>query len=183
MYCTKCGKKINYDSHICVECITAMAEEAKATQEESSISKIDNACDNIELKSTPVDACIAPVVEKADADNEPSPRKVGLKKAVWSPVSCAISYMIYITGLMSIEDTPVFSLICVGISLVGTVISFVLGLTSIKVFNKARAEGKPAPVATLILAIFGVVFVGLMSILYTAALIVYVDMLLTVSKR
>ena len=177
MYCTKCGKKINYDSHICVECITAMAEEARSAQEEKSISKIDDACDNFESVTTPDETCCLSEVEKIEVNNEQSPRKAGLKKAIWSPASCAISYMIYIYGLFLIEDIPLLSLIFIGISLIGTVISFVLGLASIKVFNKARAEGRPAPIATLILAIFGVVFVGLMSILYTTALMTYLSML------
>lgn len=154
MFCTKCGKKIDYDASVCNECLQAEG----------------GFFNNTAQQETPVEEIPIQVNEpKAVNASEPqSSRKKGFVPALISTILGFIGYMVaaFATGMSSagvepglIRDEEVAIVIavmvaaCILVAFVLSIISIILGIKSIFTFKKAT----PKPIATLILGIIGAV--------------------------
>ena len=146
MYCQKCGKENDNGELLCNDCLKKMVVEV-----------------------APVEAMGKEEIEEA--------RKVGRKTALASTIvsnasifAMLIAFFIFVMGVIfcfpsHIEEVPstyaegitmfVVGTILFFASIAGLVVSLVLGVKSINVYRTVVAEGKPKPIATLILGIVG----------------------------
>lgn len=152
MYCSKCGKEIDYDAMMCLDCVAIMAMQAREAKKAAGESPRPNV--NYVPASIPVRE------QKNDADTNatvtPSEntRKKGLGKAILSNVFPCVSVLVLYAALMSIilglnGAVGTLSLIFLALN----VIAFIFAIQSIRTFRRVVKEGKPAPIATLILGI------------------------------
>ena len=179
MYCTKCGKQIDYDSPICKECVDEMA--ASAAPAETVEPEVEqNVIEQSEIEQ-PVQTELQPgeSVEVAPATYtaQPTPppavypsagganlRMRGFGKALTSTILGFIGYFfsVFTMAMLATEDPDVA--IAGGVffvlSLPLTIIPLIFGLKSIGLF-KSTPAGMPKPIATLILGIVGLFFAAL----------------------
>ena len=179
MYCTKCGKQIDYDSPICKECVDEMAASA-APVEAVEPAVEQNVIEQSEIEQ-PVQTELQPgeSVEVAPATYtaQPTPppavypsagganlRMRGFGKALTSTILGFIGYFfsVFTMAMLATEDPDVA--IAGGVffvlSLPLTIIPLIFGLKSIGLF-KSTPAGMPKPIATLILGIVGLFFAAL----------------------
>lgn len=195
MYCTKCGKQIDYDSPICKECVDEMA--ASAAPAETVEPEVEqNVIEQSEIEQ-PVQTELQPgeSVEVAPATYtaQPTPppavypsagganlRMRGFGKALTSTILGFIGYFfsVFTMAMLATEDPDVA--IAGGVffvmSLPLTIIPLVFGLKSIGLF-KSTPAGMPKPIATLILGIVGLFFAALSLLFLSLALIILMGVL------
>lgn len=181
MYCTKCGKQIDYDSPICKECVDEMA--ASAAPAETVEPEVDqNVIEQSEIEQ-PVQTELQPgeSVEVAPATYtaQPTPppavypsagganlRMRGFGKALTSTILGFVGYIFaaFTMGMLgaALEDSDmaIAGVVFFVMSLPLTIIPFVFGLKSIGLF-KSTPSWMPKPIATLILGIVGLSFAAL----------------------
>jgi hypothetical protein len=195
MYCTKCGKQIDYDSPICKECVDEMAASA-ATAETVEPEVEQNVIEQSEIEQ-PVQTELQPgeSVEVAPATYtaQPTPppavypsagganlRMRGFGKALTSTILGFIGYFfsVFTMAMLATEDPDVA--IAGGVffvmSLPLTIIPLIFGLKSIGLF-KSTPAGMPKPIATLILGIVGLFFAALSLLFLSLALIILMGVL------
>ena len=195
MYCTKCGKQIDYDSPICKECVDEMAASAAPVEAvEPAIEQ--NVIEQSEIEQ-PVQTELQPgeSVEVAPATYtaQPTPpptvypsagganlRMRGFGKALTSTILGFIGYFfsVFTMAMLATEDPDVA--IAGGVffvmSLPLTIIPLIFGLKSIGLF-KSTPAGMPKPIATLILGIVGLFFAALSLLFLSLALIILMGVL------
>lgn len=195
MYCTKCGKQIDYDSPICKECVDEMAV-AAAPAETVEPAVEQNVIEQSEIEQ-PVQTELQPgeSVEVAPATYtaQPTPppavypsagganlRMRGFGKALTSTILGFIGYFfsVFTMAMLATEDPDVA--IAGGVffvmSLPLTIIPLIFGLKSIGLF-KSTPAGMPKPIATLILGIVGLFFAALSLLFLSLALIILMGVL------
>lgn len=188
MYCTKCGKEIDYDSMLCLECTAALAIQAK--QEREAVRPDDVSApfinpvaaskpDYSSVDSIPVPTYTADFKAKEEAPKTEAPqitmvvntRKEGLGRAIISAslslVNCFVFGLTIGLGAFGLSSGTVLA----GSFLIAlSIFSLILGIKSIKTFKNVRRAGYPAPIATLILGIVGVATTGYILLMALVAL-------------
>ena len=179
MFCSKCGKEINYDSPICYECISAMANE---TQNQNV-----NAAEEAEAPVSIQQSLEAPVVEEpsnaAPVNNEvplyavpfapmpvPQPRPQqqapltipggkssrmeGFGGALTAVILSTVGFiMIYVALYAAVLGSAIGIIFGALLTLAPYIIALVLGIKSITTFVSVKRSGRPVPIATLIMGI------------------------------
>lgn len=144
-YCTNCGKHINYAAKYCNECV---AENAALTASPS------------------VEA--APEYTYPHTSNEyyesrvngGNPRMYGFGAALTSTILSVFGFAFSIVAMILAAFSAAgifFFIVALGLSIP----SLIMGIKSIGRFKSRRAEGYPAPIATLILGINGLPYSAL----------------------
>lgn len=187
MYCTKCGKQIDYDSPICKECVDEMAVAATPAETvepevEQSVTEqtelqpgesAEVAPANLVVESTP-----SPVAQPTAGGS--NLRMRGFGKALASTIMGFIGYFfsVFSMAMLVTEDPDVA--IAGGVffvmSLPLAIIPLVFGLKSIGLF-KSTPSGTPKPIAALILGIVGVFFAALSLFFLSLALILLLGLM------
>lgn len=154
MYCSKCGKEIDYDAPVCRECEQA---EAQAQSVE-----------------------VAPAAEQGTLPaSGGKPRMRGFGKALAGVivgfVATMVSVIIYMAGLVSLttaiergQDIGGMAagfLFSEALVIIPSIIAIVFGARSVKVF-KTTPPSLPKPIATLVVGIHSIFFGGF-AMLYT----------------
>ena len=162
MYCSKCGKQIDYDAPICLECTAMIAMQSREEKKQDDITL-----------PTVNPAPIRPTEQETPKTEEaPKPsrgkRTAGLVKAILANVSPYAGYFIFIFALSFTFSTAIESVGVLGIGFVlfiaSCVVGVIFGIQSIKRFTRARKLGDPAPIPTLILGIYALVMILLLVI-------------------
>ena len=180
MYCTKCGKQIDYDSPICKECVDEMAAAAAPAEaveptielpviEQSEVEQPE------QTELQPGESVeVAPVTYTAEPAAQPAAqpaanatlRMRGFGKALTSTILGFIGYffsvftMAMLGAALEDSDMAIAGVVFFVMSLPLTIIPFVFGLKSIGLF-KSTPSWMPKPIATLILGIVGLFFAAL----------------------
>lgn len=142
-YCTNCGKVINYDSSICVDCVAKAKKEAE---------------NNVRAAYTPAypTVPVAQVNQPMPAPQTSDTKMDGFGMALTSTILASVAFF--------------FSMLMIGLSIsemLGiliffinppVVISLIFGIKSITLYNK-YSENKPVP--ALVLGIVGVSLSGM----------------------
>lgn len=137
MFCSKCGKQIDYEATVCHEC-----RGAEKTAE-SGYYYADA-------------ATYAPTEPVAPVE---STRMVGFGRALTATILGFVAYVLSLIGL-ALFVLPVAGLVLSTMSLAMGIVSLVLGVQSIKTFKALKNGPGGSPIATLILGIVGVVWAG-----------------------
>ena len=163
MYCSKCGKQIDYESTVCAECVAKMANKAGESAPSADVAPVVAAAPEV----THVIAASAP---------QANTRMLGFGKALASTILSFASIFLVIFSLVSIATflfgLGIFLLLA---SIAAIVISIIFGIKSIKTFIVAKKAGTGTPVATLVLGINGLVtaaFSALYVIIFGFAVVV-----------
>lgn len=183
MYCTRCGKKIDYDSFVCNECLAA--EEALKNQSQEYVSQ-SAAADNQESDFVAAGATGADKTESTNTNQQyyysapnptytyqtvynsqqntvPSgnPRMIGFGKSLASlilsevgAVFSAIAF--FVTGMGAVGAGIVLFMMALGMAIP----ALVLGIQSIKTSSRVAAQNLPRPILTLIFGIIGTASAG-----------------------
>jgi hypothetical protein len=193
MYCTKCGKQIDYDSPICKECVDAMATSAESQQPapvedeweqpvvEQTEEKTLQPGESVEVVA-PVTTYAAPSVAQP-AENGSNPRMRGFGKALTSTILGFIGYFFAVFTMAMISsgegDVEIAGMIFFMMSCPLAIIPFIFGLKSIGTF-KSTPAGTPKPIATLIMGIVGLSFAALSLLFLFFAMIVLLGVMVGV---
>lgn len=171
MYCTKCGKQIDYDSPICKECVDEMAVAAAPAE------TVEPEVEQSVTEQTELQPGESAEVAPADFIVEPTPRPIvqpmvggvnlrmrGFGKALTSTILGFIGYFFSVFS-MAMLATEEYDVVIAGgvffvMSLPLAIIPFVFGLKSIGMF-KSSPSWVPKPIATLVLGIIGLFFSAL----------------------
>lgn len=156
MYCSKCGKQIDYDAEVCNECaeqeVAARDSEPTPTENQPTGSRKEGF--GRSLASTILGAVgfilsmLAITFAILAAGNLLIEYSESLGVAV--PIE---AYELLGESATFITLAIVFSIFTLGVSIPG----MIFGIKSMKVFFKAKREGKVKPIATLVLGICGMV--------------------------
>ena len=132
MYCTKCGKQIDYDAEVCNEC-----KAAETARNENDYNPFEE----------------PPIGVPTDADN----RMFGFGKALASTIIAVVNLIFsFIAMAVSLEEPDAgIVLILMGIAMF--VVSLIFGIKSITTFKRRCRENCAKPIPTLILGIVGIV--------------------------
>ena len=165
MYCSKCGKEIDYDAPVCRECEQA---EAQAQSVE-----------------------VAPAAEQGTLPaSGGKPRMRGFGKAlagcIVGFIATIISVVVYMAGMVivlsALEDganivrMAAILVLFEVLSIVPAIIAVVMGVRSVKFF-KATPSELPKPIATLVVGIHAIFFGGF-AILYSGIFVFILMMML-----
>ncbi len=145
MYCTRCGKEIDYEATICKECECELLMEEKARKEAKE----------------------AEVVMVDYVSREPKGKVTdGLGKAIAASIVGGVgfifSYMALIFVDLAIIDYYTYeSLVGIAVflsmlSIGAGIVSLIFGIKSIKFFINAKNQGRVKPIPTLVLGIAAV---------------------------
>ncbi len=171
MYCTKCGKQIDYDSPICKECVDEMAVAAAPAETvepevEQSVTEQTELQPGESAEVAPVSFVVEPTpspVAQPTAGGS-NLRMRGFGKALTSTILGFIGYFFSVFS-MAMLATEEYDVVIAGgvffvMSLPLAIIPFVFGLKSIGMF-KSSPSWVPKPIATLVLGIIGLFFSAL----------------------
>ena len=148
MYCTNCGKQINYGSSVCAEC--ARAAEAKAN------GGWQNGAQNGAYQSYYSFEPISPeIFDEPQAAGGEEGRKAGLVRAIIAAVLTQIPAF-FLTPLMGGSLENVLAVILLGV-LPCAIVALCFGIASIRCFREARRRGDALPIPTLIIGIYATV--------------------------
>lgn len=149
MYCSKCGKKIN-EGMICAECF---AREASSYKSET-----------IEIPETHYqDNSIRTAYTTTVRETVPTKSRMeGFGKALTSTILSFFGFIFsYVSLILILAEVDIaISVVFLLFSLPLTIIPFVQGVNSIRLFKETTAPD-PKPIPTLILGINGVFWAGL----------------------
>ena len=175
MYCTKCGKQIDYDSPICKECVDEMAAAAAPTEAVEPTIELPVIEQPEQTELQPGESVeVAPITYTAEPAAQPAAqpaanatlRMRGFGKALTSTILGFVGYIFaaFTMGMLgaALEDSDmaIAGVVFFVMSLPLTIIPFVFGLKSIGLF-KSTPSWMPKPIATLILGIVGLFFAAL----------------------
>ena len=138
MFCTKCGKQIDYNSTVCNECARAENSFFDASQQYNTYPQ-------------------PPIVEPTSESKKGS-RMVGFGGALASAIlgyiamAFALFAFMFWFGVTFVDEMVAFMFFFCVSALVMSIIAIVNGAKAIKVFR----ESIPRPIATLVLGIVGV---------------------------
>jgi hypothetical protein len=161
MYCSKCGKEIDYDALVCRECEQAeqQAALAEAPAEEPILT-----CGNTRKRGF----------------------GVALAGCIVGFTATLISVIVYVAGLVSVLSAfeggadigrmAVLILFFELLAIVPAIIAIVKGVRAVKIF-KATPSELPKPIATLVVGIHAIFFGGF-AILYSGIFVFILMMML-----
>lgn len=135
MYCTKCGKKIDYNATVCNECKAAEAGGYYYAYHGENAATFD-----------------APAV---------STRMFGFGRALAGVIIGFVGLYVAIFSIALAAILPVAGVVCVLIALSMGAMSLVFGVQSIATFKALKNGPGGSPIATLVVAIHTVVFAAL----------------------
>ena len=183
MYCTRCGKKIDYDSFVCNEC--RAAEDALVGETKLDDSKPATEV-NVEPESTVTETETPreqpapnqqyyystqntgyaqyqnPYTEQPAPVQTGNPRMIGFGKALTSTILSFFGYIFsYVALLLAVDGEPAGGLVMLLIALGMSIPALILGIQSIKTSARVASQGLPRPIATLVLGIVGLAFSAL----------------------
>ena len=142
MYCSKCGKQIDYESTVCAECVAKMANNAEVTAPAA--------------EATPAVVTAPEVSHVIAASPEVNTRMLGFGKALASTIISFVSIFFMVFSIAAIGSMMfglgIFLLLA---TVAAVVVSIIFGIKSIKNFVVAKKAGTGVPVATLVLGING----------------------------
>ncbi len=149
MYCTKCGKQIDYDADVCNEC--SVAENAQQeVKDESAYS--------------PFEEAVAPA--PADADN----RMFGFGKALASTIIATFNVIFSVITIILSVEIPEAGIVLFLMGVAMCALSLIFGIQSICTFKKRCKENCAKPIPALVLGIVGIATSALASIYLFMAL-------------
>ncbi len=151
MYCRKCGKFIDYDADICIECKQA---------EQQNIA-------NTSIPTSPVQPIQSVQPVQPVQQVEEGSVKTGLGKGIAAVILAFFGYILAFAALGALgaaielgggaEAGIVLFIMALGTSIPG----FVLGLKSMLLFFSEKKAGRKKPIPALILGISGVALAGI----------------------
>lgn len=159
MYCRKCGKFIDYDAEVCVDCQKELLElygepktQAEAVEKGTPIAQ-------------PVQqSYVATTCEQAHVNfntSKETGRTDGLAKGIVSLILSNFALM-FTFAMLDVLSNPLGYVAAYYILALGfTIPSFCLGLSAVKQLGKNCSEHKAKPVATFVLGLIGFVFAAL----------------------
>ena len=133
-YCVRCGKKLDDDSGLCEDC---------RKQQQNQTTEIAHS----EVTADQVTA----------TEEQTVGRMEGFGRALTSVILSAVGVVVALIFFFLACSGSGFALFMLFCALAPQIISLVLGIKSIKVFNRNKQEGRAKPVATLVLGIVGTV--------------------------
>lgn len=164
MYCTRCGKKIDYDARVCRECEAEMAAKATVTDTYAA----EQATQNVEQPVQQPQYPAQPVQPVQPAGSRMEGFGGALRSAIFATVAVILSIVTYVLGVvdLAISSTPgvegaasstgvpflFFMLVTIGM----IIPALIKGIDAIKCFKREKSAGRLKPIATLILGIAGV---------------------------
>jgi len=162
MYCTRCGKEINYDSRFCVDCAKQLAYEATLAASRIEAEEKKNAdsaapvAPNSEVALAPAQASAvveAPAVVAAPAANAPAEPNNGLGKAIAALIMSNVGFFVGYFSIFFAIFAPGLGILMLlgGVAL--AVVSLIFGIKCIKTFTTFSRAGLKKPVATLVMGI------------------------------
>lgn len=147
MYCRKCGKKIDYDAEICVEC----------QENEELFTRTDESASDFAPKyECPVQQPCA----SDDADNGSRMYGFGLALAAVIVAQFALGFISGIFPEIG-ESGWLTAVVLLPLPIGMSVFTLIAGIGSIKKFVACSKQGKVKPIPTLVLGIAAVVLSGL----------------------
>ena len=182
MYCTNCGKQINYNSPVCVEC--ARAAEAKANggwqngaQNGAYQQNGGNTYENY-YSFEPISPDIFGAGQNTSygtgrsgqqqpAGNGGNYYKQGLGRSIVAAVLAQLA-VLFITTFLE-EELGVLMAGMIFVALPCAIVGLCLGIASIKCFREARRTATGLPIPTLIIGIHAVVNASLALLLCLAS--------------
>ena len=148
MYCRKCGKQINYDAPMCMEC--------------EEMEKLFNTSKPV---ATPADMTVAKTPEQRSKE-----RMMFFGKALASTIVGTIAFILGILAFSYISvayesyisnyrwsDLISSCVTYAFFGLGGAIPGLILGVSSVKCFCTAKKDGREKPVATLVCGLVGLV--------------------------
>ena len=135
MYCSKCGKQIDYNATVCNECKSAEMG------------------GYYYYGAAPAAAPVPPAAPVA------STRMVGFGKALAGTIVSFIGYIFSVIGMV-IAIYPAGAIVLMLLALSMGVVSLVFGVQSIKTFKALKNGPGGSPIATLILGIASTAWAG-----------------------
>lgn len=136
MYCSKCGKQIDYHAMVCNECKAAEAGYTGG------------------YYTAPTDTPVTPVAPVQ------STRMVGFGKALAGAILGFIGMYFAVFAITFAVLSPVAGVVLNIIALALGILSLVFGVQSIKTFKVLKNGPGGSPIATLVLGIVSTVFAG-----------------------
>lgn len=172
MYCTKCGKEINYDSRFCVDCAKELAIEATLAANRASVGsapaqvttapEAEAVAAPTQTEAAAAPAELVPVVideVKTEVKAAPAPNSEinGKGKAIASLVMSCVSFLLAYLSIFFVIFAPGLGVFMLIAATPLAIISLVQGIKCIKIFSSFARAGLKKPVATLVMGIIGLV--------------------------
>lgn len=179
MYCTNCGKKIDYDAPLCDECRGRIARESAEAEsvsfeatvavesvESEAMTEESEAAEESAATSEATDYTVESVARETVDPNYCDSRMKGFGMGLTSAILGFISYIWFFVSFFMIignlEYDPgaaiVSSLLLTFMGAPAVVLSIVFGIKSISLFKKSTGK---RPIPALALGIGGVVLSGI----------------------
>ena len=191
MYCSNCGKFIDYDAKLCKECEAEfMAPQAPVDEgaKDTETPPVTDSTIPTTDQVPPYDGGMPPYgyyynpnfyqpptnPYAYSTEPEPQNRMFGFGKALASTILGFFSYFFSVLSMallaeeLSLAAGGIILLIAIGL----TATSFIFGLQSIKCFQKRKATCAK-PIAALILGIVGISFSGLSIFILSIAILLF----------
>ena len=150
MYCNRCGKEIDYENNLCLECTAELAVAARQAREEKKAASSESAIANSVPVSSPV--TVAPLLDNQSVA-EPNTRLAGLGKGIAANIiAIIVAFCVGVQGalwMLEFETMAISPLIM----LAGAIVSLIFGIQCVHTFRVIKKAQKPTPIATLILGI------------------------------
>ncbi len=169
MYCSKCGKKIDYDSPVCRECEEAEKSFSKKffKDDEFFTNKAESPSEN-SYPSSP-----------QPSSKQPSTRLEGFGVALTATILGFRALVNFFKYANATSTGLEYLFLMLGIGL--AIPALILGIKSIKVYRRVKKQGGVNPIATLVLGIVGLVFGALvlliLAVSFFIAMIIIVGMI------
>ena len=187
MYCSRCGKQIDYDAIVCRECVAAEANKAASVAEPAPQPTYQQPA--YQQQAPQQQAYQQPVYQQPayqqQAPQQPvyqqtyqqpaarggsNPRMYGFGGALASAILSMFAFIfcMIVSGEMAYVDSyyyyfdEIYALVYTFFTWGVAIPSVALGAASIKRFCEAKRKGQPAPIPTLILGISGLALSSLM---------------------
>ncbi len=147
MYCTRCGKQIDYDSLICKEC-----------QQELLKASVERETSSIEQPRTY--STVKPRLTGKVTDGIGN----GIGSIIFGVVAVYLSYLAIVVAAIAVAESYVnefnafafLSLFINFIAFCAEAVSVAFGVKAIKMFIDAKKQNRVKPVPTLVLGIVGI---------------------------
>ncbi len=187
MYCTRCGKKIDYDSFVCNECLAQeealknqvqsdVSEPAVEVKEESEfVATVTDASAQEEIKTEPTgtnqqyyySAPGAAYNYQSQYNAQPSPapianpRMIGFGKSLASLILSVVGVIFsFIAFIVAASEEAAAGAVLLIMTLGMAIPALVLGIKSITNSSRVAAQKLPRPIVPLVFGIVGTATAG-----------------------
>lgn len=153
MYCRKCGKFVDYETEICLECQKEYLD---------ALEKSKTQVEEVKIVESPAQQNCAPVcVQPVQVNNKPVNPLVGindgLAKGIVSLVLSVFAWMFSVLAVNNINDVASGIKILFVFALGFTIPAFCLGISAVNQVKINRREKRAKPVATFTLGLVGLI--------------------------